>query len=229
MPTYSVKTAFTQDDLTRFAAAGSNVVVAKPNAGGAPNVAWVVYRPLLQNTMSWEEKYGIYASSTDLTQGGALLTQMSKTDYPAIEARIYPLNVAGFFGASSPGGSPGSFYAQNNYNNLDQKGYLTFGLYQDALVNGTKASGNAVSAAVVNYNFMAEMTPFTTIYLWMQSQVTSNSVLTTVTSPQTSVTFGGSVTDVSLQYDAKTGTFVPAPSAKLPAGIELDHHVPTLL
>jgi len=228
MPSYTLRTAFTEDDLVRFNAAGSNVVVAKPNAGGAPNVAWVVYRPFVANTMTWVEQYGIYASNTELTTGGAQLTQMSKTEYPAADGKIYPLNAAGFFSAPSSGGNAGSYTAQNGYNNLP-KGYLTFGLYQNAVVNGTATNGNAVSAAAVQFNYTAEITPFTTIYLWLQSSVKSNSVVTTVTSPQTKVTFGGSVTEVSLAYDPMTGTFVTAAQQALPEGVTLEYHVPELL
>jgi hypothetical protein len=227
VPNFTLKTAFTQADLERFLASGSNVVVAKPNAGGAPNVAWVVYRPLIDNTMTWEEQYGVYASNADLTNG-ALLYQMSKTEFPAVESMVYPLNAAGFFGPpSSGGGKPGSFYAQNGYNNLP-KGYLTMGLYQNANVNGSQISASAVSAAPVIYNSTAEITPFTTIYLWIQSQVVSNSVVTTVTSPQSIVTFGGSVTTVSLRYDAGTGRFITAAKEALGDGVTLDHVIPAV-
>lgn len=227
MPTFSLNTAFTDQDLQRFLASGSNVVVAKPSAGGAPNVAWVVYRPLIDNNITWEEQYGIYASNVDLTSSGALLTQMSQTEFPAAAGMVYPLTPAGFFGPPSGSGSPTTYYAQNSYNNLP-KGYLTMGLYQNANVNGQAVSGNAVSAAPVIYQSTAEMTPYTTIYLWIQSQVRSNSVVTNVTSPQTVVTFGGSVTTVSLRYDANSGQFVKA-AGSLGEGIALDHIAPAVL
>lgn len=227
MPTYTLNTMFTQEDLERFLASGSNVVVAKPNASGVPNVAWIVYRPLLANTMTWEEQYGIYASNADIVNG-ATLTQMSKSSFPAVEDMIYPLTPAGFFGPPTSGGDPNSFSAQNGYNNLP-KGYLTMGLFQDANVNGSLVSGNAVSAAPVIYNSTATMTPYTTIYLWIQSQVLSNTVVTTVTSPMTQVTFGGTVTEVSLTYDANSGTFIEAGAAALGEGVVLDHIVPAVL
>ena len=227
MPTFTLKTSFTDQDLQRFLASGSNVVLAKPSAGGAPNVAWVVYRPLIDNTVTWDEQYGIYASNVDLTTSGAVLTQMSQTDFPAVPAMVYALNPAGYFGPpTNGGGSAGSYYAQNGYDNLP-KGYLTMGLCQNATVNGQTVNGNAVSAAPVIYQSTAEMTPYTTVYLWIQSQVRSNSVVTVVTSPQTVVTFGGSVTTVSLRYDANSGQFVKA--AALGDGVALNHIVPAIL
>lgn len=225
MPTYTLNTAFTEEDLMRLYAAGANVVVAKPNAGGPPNVAWTVFRPVISNTMTWEEQYGIYASNTDIVNG-ARLVQMSRTEYPAVAGKTYALNAAGFFGPPSGGGSPGCYTAVNEFNNLP-KGYLTFGLFQDAVVNGVATRGNAVSATPVLFNRAAPMAPFTTVYLWIQSQVTSNMVVTVVTSPITQVRFGGAITEVSLVYDAMTGRFVPA-AAKASEGVSLHHHMPEL-
>lgn len=225
MLSFMLETAFTQQDLDRIYTSGSNVVVAKPNNGGAPNVAWIVYRPLVDNVIEWEEQYGIYASNADVING-AVLTQMSQTDVPASDNVLYPFTPSGYFGPPESGGVSGSFTARNDYDNLP-KGYLTMGLFQKATVNGSTGPANAVSAAPVIYRSKAQMTPFTTVYLWIQSQVRSNTVVTNVTSPQTRVTFGGGVTKVSLRYNANTGTFLPVGS--LNGDIELDHVVPTLL
>ena len=227
MVSFTLNTAFTNEDLQRFLASGSNVVVAKPNGGGTPNIAWLVYRPLITNSVVWEEQYGIYASNTDITVSGAVINQMSKSEFPAVDGKTYTLNAAGSFTTPQSGGRPGSYYAVNEYNN-NPKGYLTFGLFQDAVVNGNPANGNAVSAAAVLYNSTAEMTPFTTVYLWIQSQVTSNTVITTVTSPMTQVTFGGKVTSISLQYDPSTGTFLTAGDREAETA-QLEHVVPALL
>ncbi|WP_261575076.1 hypothetical protein [Frankia gtarii] len=224
---FILDTKFTQEDLNIFYATGTNIVMGKPNAGGAPNVAWIVYRALIDNSVQWNEDYGVYASTVDLTSSGALLTQMSKSEFPAVDGKIYPLGPAGFFGPPSSGGKSGSFYAQNNYAN--DKGYLTFGIFQSATVNNSAITGNAVSAAPVMRNSTAEITPYTTIYLWTQSQVKGNSVITTVTSPQTVVTFGGSVSEVSLAYDRTTGKFVSTAALKASDKIEVTHIIPEIL
>jgi hypothetical protein len=224
---YTLNTSFTEQDLGRFFATGSNVVVAKPSSsGGSPDVAWVVFHPLLNNTMTWTEDYGIYASTAELVNG-ALLTQISRSDFPAVDGKIYPFTPAGYFGPPEAGGLPGSFYTVNLYKN--DLGYLTFGLFQDAIVNNKPAAGNAISAASVLYKSKAQMTPFTTIYLWIQSQVQSNSVVTLVTSPMTKVTFGGSTTSISLAYDSDTGEFIRAANTELAEGITLDHFIPSLI
>ena len=76
MSTFTLNTAFTSADLERLHSTGTNVVVAKPSQDTVvPNVAWVVYRPLIDNRMTWEEEYGIYASNTDLINGATLFKQ----------------------------------------------------------------------------------------------------------------------------------------------------------
>lgn len=242
--TFTLNTTFSDEALSTLYQTGTNVVVAKPAIGNAPNVAWVVFRPLEENTLTWDEQYGIYASTQSI-QNGAVLTQIAATPFPAGDGLSYTLLPAGFFGSPTSGGTPGSFTAVNQFNNLPPSGpgFMTLGLYQNATVNGTTTNGNAVSAAAVPYQSTAVITPFTTVFLWTQSQVTGNSVVTDVTSAQTQVGFGGSVTEVSLVYDQASGVFAPAGGAveidkktgrialaggKLPAGISLGYHMPLL-
>lgn len=195
--------------------------------------------------MTWEEQYGIY-TSTQSIQNGATLTQLSITPFPAVDGQVYALGSAGFFGPPQGGGSLGSYTAVNQYNNLPPNGpgYLTFGLYQNASVNGSAMNGNAVSAAAVPYQSTAVMTPFTTIYIWTQSQVRSNTVVTTVSSTQTKVTFGGAIREVSLNFNPQTGGFIPAGASlkteaksgkllmaggeELGEGITVQHRLPML-
>ena len=221
---YTLNMHFSQEDLVRFLATGSNIVVAKPSSsGGTPNVAWVVFRPLESNTMTWVEEYGIYASTASLVNG-ALLTQMSRSEFPALDGRTYQFSPNGSFGPASGSGQLGSFYALNSYSGAP--GYLTFGLFQDATVNNQRVAGNAISAAPVLFGSTAQMTPYTTVYLWVQSQVQSNSVVTLVTSPQTAVTFGGGVTSASLNYEPRTGQFVNKSAVE---GLTLEHRALALL
>jgi len=208
MTTYNLSTAFTQQDLERFYASGTNIVVAKPTGGGTPNVAWIVYRPLIGNNLSWTDDFGIYASNVDVVNG-ATLTQMSATPYPAVAGQLYTMSPTGAIIGPNSGGTPNAYAINNSYNNLP-KGYLTMGLFQNATVDGSSVVGNAVSAAPVIYNSTATMIPYTTIYLWTQSQVVSNTVVTNVTSPMTQVRLSAEQPSAALVYDPATGTFLPA-------------------
>ncbi len=224
MPTYTLNTEFTNQDLERFYMSGTNVIIAKETAGGTHNIAWVVFRPLQKNTVQWDDNYGIYASNTDL-MNGVVVNQMATTGIPAVIEKTYDFGPNGIFGPPTSPGSPNAYTAGNHFNNLP-KGYLTMGLTQDAAVNGTHVTGNVASATVVLFNSSAVLAPGTTIKIWAQSQVVSNTVITTITSPVTQVTFGGGITDIDLKYDPQSGKFIP--SQKMNEAISLQHIQPVL-
>ena len=74
MTQYTLSLAFDSATLNTFAATGTNIVVAKPSAdSSAPNVAWVVFSPLENNTIQWDDKYGIYASNAEVQNGASLV------------------------------------------------------------------------------------------------------------------------------------------------------------
>jgi hypothetical protein len=204
MPSYELQVGFSNNDLSTIYTVGANVIIAKPTSDGTPNVAWQVFRPMSANTVSWEENYGIYASTSEV-QNGAQLSQLSSVKPPAAINKLYTLESNSIISGPASGGTSNAFSLHNTY---DVKQYMTVGLYQDANVNGTDIIGNALSAAGVMLNHIAAMTPYTTVYIWLQSQVKSNCVVTNVTSPMTQITFGGGVSSNKVKYDSSTGTFI---------------------
>ncbi|SJZ96176.1 hypothetical protein SAMN04488128_10250 [Chitinophaga eiseniae] len=210
MAEYSLSVQFTQAQLDVLYATGSNVVVAKPTGGSAPNVAWQVFRPMRSNKLSWGEEYGIYAS-TSKVQNGAKLDQLSSVPVGAAMNKLYTLEPSANIKGPVSGGSPDAYSLLNKY---DAQDYMTVGLYQDATVNGTDITGNALSAAPVLLASTATMTPFTTVYIWLQSQVLSNTVVTLVTSPMTQLKYGDGVNNLSVAYDSASGKFLSADSAR---------------
>jgi len=209
MSTFNLKTAFTNEQLQNIYLAGLNVIVAKPTGGTNPDVAWQVYKPLQANTLSWQEEYGIYASTTEVVNG-ARLSQLSSVPVGALQNRLYTLEVSGATSGPTSGGVPNGYAMENKY---DNKPYMTIGLFQDANVNGTEIAGNAISAKTTLLSHTAKMTPFTTLYMWLESNVISNTVVTNVTSPMTKLKFGGDVKTISVVYDSSSGTFIPDANA----------------
>ncbi len=206
MSKFNLKIQFTNEQLGLLKMMGSNVIIAKPTGGDNPNVAWQVFSPLQHNTVGWEEKYGVYASTTQVTNG-ATLDQLSKVDVGALMNKVYTLQDSGAMTGptNGQGAAKDSFSLVNKY---DKKDFMTVGLYQDARVNGTEIAGNALSAAPVLLASTAIMTPYTTVYVWLQSKVVSNTVVTSVTSPMTELRFGGGVDEISVKYDRDTGFFI---------------------
>jgi hypothetical protein len=205
MPDYTLILKLTPQQLKTFDAK-TNIIIAKPTKGEAPTVAWQSFQPFEENTVTWEEQYGIYVSSTGITHG-AHLTRMSSTAVPAMEQKLYTLEGDAVFSDPPEGttGSPGAFCAENKFGEPQA---LTFGLFQDAMVNGKPVHGNALSATSVPHANIIQMTPHTTLYIWMESDVSSNTVVTEVDSHQTEATFGGETTEISLAYDDGSGMFI---------------------
>lgn len=210
MPQFTLKTAFTNEQLQLIYMTGTNVIIAKPTGGDTPNVAWQVFRPMQANTVKWKEEYGIYASTASVVNG-AVLSQLSSTPIGAATNKLYTLEPNAIISGPASGGFPNAYSLTNRFS---EKPYMTVGLYQDANVNGTDIAGNALSAAPVLLQSTAVMTPYTTVYIWLQSQVRSNTVVTTVTSPMTELRFGGDITEISVAYDSASGKFLPTGKLK---------------
>jgi len=210
MPTYKLKLAFAKEDLQELLGGQYKVVVAKPTQraleGREPTVAWQAFHPMESNTITWEEPYGIYTSYAEI-KPGVELEQMSQTDFPAADGKKYELSSAGYFGTPVGDGEAGSYYAINHYR---ERPRLTMGLTQDAIVNGESVEGHAISAATVLAGHTAQMTPHTKVSVWVQADVSSNTVVTHIASEPAGMDFGGSVTEHSYSYDLLSGTFISA-------------------
>jgi hypothetical protein len=92
---------------------------------------------------------------------------------------------------------------------------LTFGLEQKASINGSGIAPSPLNAAEVPAALSVTFTPLTTVYVWLQANYTSGTVITEVNGNAAIVTFGGTVTKQSLAYNPATGTFVPSSAAAL--------------
>jgi len=222
---FNLKTVFTNEQLNILYVTGTNVVVGKPSDGRSTNVAWQVFKPMQANLFSWKEEYGIYASTADI-RNGAVLSQLSNTPIGSEMGKQYILQDYGMIVGPMGGGYPNAFVLLNQFGS---KPYMTAGLYQNSTINGSDRIGNAVSATPVLMQSAAVMSPSTTLHIWLQSQVVSNSVVTTITSPITELKFGGNVTEISITYDSATGKFVPVKSGALKSASEpLNYIEPSL-
>ena len=204
MIAYRLDISFTNEQLEIIEATNTKVIVAKPTSGNEPNVAWQTFHPFQDNSLSWTEEFGIYTSSTEIAHG-AQLQQLSNTPIGAVTNMLYTLNNAGVIAGPVEGGTQNAFSLVNGYRS---KKYVTVGLFQDARVNGVEIIGNATSAAPVLLASTAVMTPFTTVYVWLQSNVDGNTVVTEVTSPMTQLKFGGGVDKISVNYNTNSGRFI---------------------
>lgn len=210
MSTYTLNLEIDSQSLNIIKSAQLKVTIAKPVNASKPNVAWLVFDPFEGNTIEWEENYGIYASSTPIIQNGAVISRLSETSFPANDAAYYSLTPnATFSGPFTGAGAPAiGSYKVNNHMPNTQYPALTFGLQQSAAINSNGIEASPLNAAVVPAALDTTFTPLTTVYVWLQAQFASGTVITEVNGHASIVTFGGTETHKSLAYNPETGTFV---------------------
>lgn len=226
MPDYRLQLLIDPADLTVIRTSGQRITLAKPvNSDSSPNVVWLSIDPFQSTEVQWSEEYGIYAS-TSTVQQGSTITKLSETGVPAQDGASYSFTSAATFNGpfSTSGVAPGTYGAQNDmpYSNYPQ---LTFGLTQSALINQKPSERKPISATPVLATQFASMTPFASVYIWLQSQFASETIITKIVGKTSKARFGGSVTDITLKYDPNLGVFVqPSGGAKSagPALVELN-------
>lgn len=200
-----------ENSLKIIKAAQLYITLAKPVGGGNPDVTWLVFDPFQGNKVEWEEEFGIYASPNQVIQNGAVITRLSEK-FPAQDAAYYSFDSsATFAGPFTDSEAPGvgQFKVINNMPNTSYPA-LTFGLEQKASINGKNITPSPINAALVPAAFNATFTPLTTVFVWLQGEFTSGTVITQINGKATSVVYGGAITSQTLVYDPATGKFVPA-------------------
>ncbi|MUZ72925.1 hypothetical protein GOZ90_09540 [Agrobacterium vitis] len=219
---YSLSLTFDTDVLANIKAAGQTVAIAKTVGTGTPNVLWLTVDPFQSNTIEWEEDYWIYASTVDVSNGASInkltevnpgaatkLTQVNPG--PALDGGYYDLNANSIFSPFRKNNSvlsvaTGTYAAINNMNYEDYPS-LTFGLSQTALVNQTLHERKPISAQTVLAKQSVHMTPFTEVYLWLQSEYKSQTIITEISGTTSVAQFGDSITDIAVKYDPIHGLF----------------------
>ncbi|MBF2715219.1 hypothetical protein GOZ97_15805 [Agrobacterium vitis] len=208
---YSLSLEFDTDVLSLIKDAGQRVAIAKPVGNGAPNVIWVDIDPFQVTTIEWEENYWIYAS-TDSVEHGVSINKLSEVSPgPALDGGYYEFTNNNIFGPFRKNNSAlavntGTFAAINNMD-YDRYSSLTFGLAQDALVNKKLHERKPISAQTVLATQSIRMTPFTYVYVWLQAEFESQTIITEIAGTPSVAKFGGSVTDIALKYDPIHGIF----------------------
>ncbi|MFL6195330.1 MAG: hypothetical protein ACJ75H_14230 [Thermoanaerobaculia bacterium] len=215
MPDYSVTFLIDAKDLEAIKGAQQRITLAKTvNGDNNANVIWLSIDPFPTTEVGWDEAYGIYASASGVVDG-TTITKMSETGGTAQDRAYYTFtSAAAFNGPYSGNGVPAGSYGVQNDMPYTSYASLTFGLTQDALVNGQKALAKPVSATVALATQFVQMSPSPTLYVWLQAQFVSGTVIK-VSGKSTKVTLGAGVTSTTLKYDPSLGLFVAASPQKM--------------
>lgn len=199
MPNYTLNIDFDTAELPPIYAANEQVTIVKQSPDGKP-VAWVALVPFQNNTVSWKDSYALYAARK-LMQPMEVISQLSNT--PASPGLQYPFAEGKFDrGTPDPGLPPNTYGTMNQMSEFPE---LTFGLAQDVQVNGTAQPNNPINAQIIPFNQTAQFTPLDKITVFLQSNVRSGMVLTTVTSQSIELSFGAATTSRTISYSARSG------------------------
>lgn len=203
MSSFDLTIQFAAEDAQAVNAASQQVSIVK-KVGGASgsSVVWVAFPPFENNEVTWEEKYGVYSSTTSV-QNGATIVKTSAVN-PASSGVVYPFELGAF---SSPTGalSPNDYGIQN----LSPMG-LTFGLAQSVTANGSIFAASPLNAVPVLTQQSSTFTAIEIISVFLHSQFNNGVVISDILGPALEVDLTNSPTQ-TIHYDAKTGAFITGP------------------
>lgn len=200
MSTFSLNLQIDAASLNQILSANLQVVVARPIGGSPLNVAWLAFRPFQQNSVEWGDDYSLFASQSSVAPGSTIQMMsmgaaQSGTLFRFADGSFSPAGstAPGTVGVvnSGPGGPP-----------------LTFGLAQNAVVNGQGVGSLAENAVQLFPNQQAAF-GFTGATLVWVGNGRSGTVISGAGPNATQVNFGGSVNSITLSYNAGSGRFVP--------------------
>lgn len=200
---YKLQVKFTNDQLKILYATGTNVILSKPLHSDETRVAWQCIRPFQNNEASWKDEYGIYVSKSPITDNQQII-KLSSEQPPVYEKKSYTIESSGVISGPYSSDISAGYQLINAYSFAD---YLTAGLTQDATVNGIKVSGNIISASRILKHSSKVMLPSMTAYIWLQSNIKTNTPTRSATSPVCELRFTEHVTSISISYDSATGHF----------------------
>lgn len=219
---YNLHLTIEEQDLRIMKMTGMNITLAKPVGRKSPNVRWQVFDPWESNDVSWEEKYGIYASPLDTYRSGATIRRLSGLEPPVQDGKTYKFQENNTFIQDEDPEHPdtGTYKILNE---SDEESYpvLTFGLTQEAIIHGKSSDNKFLNASLVMAHHQVLFTPITTVYVWLQADYTSGTVITSISSKATKVEYLGTCTTQSLIYDSSIGMFVQDKNKKTDNKIEL--------
>jgi hypothetical protein len=203
MSEFRLQIRFTPEQVMQLHMEGANVIIGRTSTDNHPNIAWQVFEPLSYNEVAWKEEYGLYASTERMTIG-QIISPIALWNPPVSDNRLYTLEPNGIISSSiGGGGASNSYTLQNRFRSL-----ITAGLTQNATVNGVETRNHIVSAVPVFEQNRVVMKPNNTVFIWVQSDVRPNQIVTNTPSPITSLRFGEWMHQISVRYDSHSEHFV---------------------
>jgi hypothetical protein len=203
---YELDITIDDDGLDAIHRAGQAITVVKgvAAAGNMP-VAWLQFRPMESNSVSWGAAYYGYATQTAL-QPGARIMRTSHSNGTLQAGLLYTLNAAGVFvGAPSAGNL--TLGIANAHGDA-----LGFGLAQAAVVNGVPVLSPVNAASLLNGE-RAGFTPDETVSVYLSPYIENGVLLADVDAGALRVMLTPHAPAASLGFDGASHRFYLADEA----------------
>lgn len=208
MSSYELDIQFTASDTQQINNNKQKLTIVKEVGGTSGSmVVWLAISPYQSNTITWDENYGVYAS-TSLVEAGATIVKTSFVN-PASSGVTYPFENGAFDAAKGDLTDPNSYGIEN-----DTTGVLTFGLAQSVTANGTPFDTNPLNAVSVLTSESAIFTPIEKLQVFLHAVYNNGVVISDVDSPALTVDLTGT-TKVIIHYDGTSGHFMVGPLTSL--------------
>jgi len=206
MTTYTLNISFDKSGLDSIHAAQEKVTITKATGStvGSSPVVWICFKPGLNNTITWQENYGLYSSNTQV-QSGATISIESTADNAQIGDLRYPFNASYYFGPPITDTSAPATYSLVNHSGST----FTFGLLQQVTVNGTTTS-EIINAASVPNGQNADFSPQVILNVSVSATLNNGVVVTNLSNIPYTVVYNPSATSHSITYQSLTNIFIPS-------------------
>lgn len=203
MPKYRLNIKFNDQDLKTIYKANEKIVLVKHTAGeSASQVAWVCFRPFMNNTIDWETSFALYASNTEV-QHGAKISKLS--DLAATTKVMYSFEQGVFQKPELAAAIGENTYAVRNQ--MEEYDGLTFGLAQDVQVNGVGIENNPINAVFVPYGQAISMTPIEKVDIYLKNDINDGTVISHVATIPLTVSFEENEVEHTIAYNVATGFY----------------------
>jgi hypothetical protein len=203
MANYQLNIQIATQDVQTINAAGQKVAIVKSvgNSSGTP-VIWVGFAPFENNQVSWQNQYGVYASSTQV-QNGATIFKTSAVN-PASANVYYPFVNGTFNPPTTPGGGNNTYGITNSYSQP-----FTFGMAQSVTANGNAFEASPLNAVPVLSNQNALFTPIERVKVFLFANFDNGVIISNITSNALEVDLT-QIANRTIKYDQASGTFLMA-------------------
>jgi hypothetical protein len=173
------------------------MVATKLMATGAA-IAWRTFQPVQKNIVTWNDNYGIYATTTELAPGNRIIMN-TVTDVPVQIEWTYTFEKGQFSAASN--GTANVFTVANQMN-----GMFSFGLAQQSVANNVTAI-TPLSAISALFNQEIFISPPGEIFIFLSSVECSGTILYEISSNALAVPLSNDGATIMVGFNNQNNTF----------------------